>query len=117
MLVIDAKHLLLLKLTALFNMKLQFIKDAARGVFILCKTSNPSSAQIQTLPIAGKGHAVFEEVALLAQTEWNTLNNVGLVVGATDHDALTRARAIAPDLWILAPGEHYIHIYTYIYIY
>jgi orotidine-5'-phosphate decarboxylase len=84
--------------------KLQFIKDAGRGVFILCKTSNPSSSQIQTLPIAGKGHAVFEAVALLAQTEWNTLNNVGLVVGATDHDALTRARAIAPNLWILAPG-------------
>jgi orotidine-5'-phosphate decarboxylase len=100
----DDADLLIPLLAAFVNSKLQFIKDAARGVFILCKTSNPSSSQIQTLPIAGKGHAVFEEVALLAQIEWNTLNNVGLVVGATDHDALTRARAIAPDLWILAPG-------------
>lgn len=35
---------------------------------------------------------------------WNKDNNVGLVVGATDADALARVRAVAPDLWILAPG-------------
>ncbi|CAM9154131.1 unnamed protein product, partial [Sphacelaria rigidula] len=35
---------------------------------------------------------------------WNGSNNVGLVVGATDTDALSRARAAAPGLWILAPG-------------
>lgn len=29
---------------------------------------------------------------------------MGLVVGATDAEALARVRAAAPDLWILAPG-------------
>lgn len=38
---------------------------------------------------------------------WNGDNNVGLVVGATDADALARVRAAAPGLWILAPGTVY----------
>ena len=41
---------------------------------------------------------------MLASTIWNTNNNVGLVVGATDVDAIARVRALAPSLWILAPG-------------
>ncbi|KAG5182825.1 orotidine-5'-phosphate decarboxylase [Tribonema minus] len=80
-----------------------FIKDPSRGVFVLCKTSNPSSKEVQSLRLAGSNLAVFEQVAALAQG-WNTANNVGLVVGATDADALRRARAAAPGLWILAPG-------------
>jgi uridine monophosphate synthetase len=46
---------------------------------------------------------LYEHVARRAQ-EWNTLGNVGLVVGATYPQALQRARAAAPDLWILVPG-------------
>ncbi|CAM9844756.1 unnamed protein product, partial [Discosporangium mesarthrocarpum] len=80
-----------------------FLTNPARGVFILCKTSNPSSDEVQSLRLEGKGRAVFEEMAALANS-WNVDNNVGLVVGATDVDALRRARAAAPKLWILAPG-------------
>ncbi|CAM9223990.1 unnamed protein product, partial [Ectocarpus sp. 13 AM-2016] len=80
-----------------------FLKDPARGVFVLCKTSNKSSNELQTLPVGNSGKALFEEVASLCQS-WNKDNNVGLVVGATDADALARVRAAAPDLWILAPG-------------
>jgi uridine monophosphate synthetase len=39
----------------------------------------------------------------LAQ-QWNTNDNLGLVVGATQPESLARVRAAAPDLWILAPG-------------
>jgi uridine monophosphate synthetase len=35
---------------------------------------------------------------------WNTSDNLGLVVGATDPIALAEVRATAPDLWLLAPG-------------
>jgi uridine monophosphate synthetase len=35
---------------------------------------------------------------------WNAQNNVGLVVGATQPESLARVRAIAPEVWILAPG-------------
>ena len=46
---------------------------------------------------------VHEHVARLAQ-QWNTKNNIGLVVGATQPEALARVRAAAPNLWFLAPG-------------
>jgi uridine monophosphate synthetase len=42
-------------------------------------------------------------VAKLAQ-QWDTKNNVGLVVGATYPEALARIRDVTPDLWFLAPG-------------
>eukprot|EP01047_Picozoa_sp_COSAG01_P063419 COSAG01_NODE_8217_length_2871_cov_2.647908_1_plen_379_part_00 len=80
-----------------------FLVDATRGSFVLCKTSNPGSNEVQTLPLAAGG-TVFQQVAQMAQQSWNKNKNVGLVVGATDTDALTKARAAAPDLWILAPG-------------
>jgi uridine monophosphate synthetase len=80
-----------------------FLKDGTKGAFVLCKTSNPGSNEVQTLKLAS-GESVFEAVAKRAESEWNANNNLGLVVGATDTDALKRARAAAPSLWILAPG-------------
>jgi orotate phosphoribosyltransferase len=80
-----------------------FLKDATKGAFVLCKTSNPGSNEVQTLRLAS-GESVFEAVASRADSEWNANNNLGLVVGATDTDALKRARTAAPNLWILAPG-------------
>lgn len=82
-----------------------FLRDPARGVFLLCKTSNPGSADLQDLPVldGGRPRPLYERVAELAQG-WNTRDNVGLVVGATHPHVLAQVRAIAPDLWILAPG-------------
>lgn len=84
-----------------------FLREAERGVFLLCKTSNLGAADVQDLTLlASKGGPtlrVYEQVALLAQ-EWNQKGNLGLVVGATHPEALRRVRALAPDLWILAPG-------------
>jgi len=82
-----------------------FLTDPRRGVFLLCKTSNPSARNLQDLPLAGgyQPRLVYERVAELAR-EWNGHNNLGLVVGATHPAALARVRQIAPDLWILAPG-------------
>jgi orotidine-5'-phosphate decarboxylase len=31
-----------------------FLKDPTKGAFVLCKTSNPGSNELQTLPIVGK---------------------------------------------------------------
>jgi uridine monophosphate synthetase len=85
-----------------------FIEDPAHGIFLLCKTSNPGSKDLQDLRIlSGEGVSsaqyLYEHVAKLAQA-WNTRGNVGLVVGATHPAELRRVRALAPDLWILAPG-------------
>lgn len=79
-----------------------FLNDPERAVFLLCKTSNPGAADLQDLSLVG-GQRLYEQVALLAKG-WNRSDNLGLVVGATQPDALRAVRRIAPDLWILAPG-------------
>ena len=79
-----------------------FLKDHEKGVFLLCKTSNPGSGDLQDVHLEN-GLTLYEHVAKLAQG-WNTKNNIGLVVGATHVDAMKRVRAAAPDLWFLAPG-------------
>lgn len=82
-----------------------FLENPARGVFLLCKTSNPGAGDLQDLPLAGevRHFTLYEKVAMLAQ-RWNANNNLGLVVGATDPAAIRNVRKVAPDLWILAPG-------------
>lgn len=81
-----------------------FLKDPAHGCFLLCKTSNPGASDLQDLTLAGDDPlALYEKVAQLAQT-WNTHGNLGLVVGATQPQALRRVRQAAPDLWFLSPG-------------
>ncbi|MCC6300351.1 MAG: orotidine-5'-phosphate decarboxylase [Anaerolineales bacterium] len=98
-----------------------FLNYPEKGVFLLCKTSNAGSGDLQDLrvtidnrPLTIEGASsstvhrpssvpLYEHVAHLAQ-QWNTNNNIGLVVGATHLDALKRVRAAAPDLWFLAPG-------------
>ena len=79
-----------------------FLRNPERGVFLLCKTSNPGSVDLQDLTLSG-GRYLYEQVASLAQ-EWNIYDNVGLVVGATQPEALHRIRSLAPDIWLLAPG-------------
>ena len=88
-----------------------FLVDPERGAFLLCKTSNEGAADLQDSILAehkqipGKivPRFLYEKVALLA-TQWNVNDNLGLVVGATQLEALARVRTFAPDLWILAPG-------------
>ncbi len=81
-----------------------FIRRAEKGAFLLCKTSNPGAGDLQDLELKAAGSMrLFEKVALLAE-EWNTLNNIGLVVGATQPASLAAVRKAAPNLWILAPG-------------
>jgi len=83
-----------------------FLSWKEKGVFLLCKTSNPGAADLQDLIIMnGESQAMplYLHVAGLAQG-WNTRDNIGLVVGATHPEALKRVREAAPDLWILVPG-------------
>jgi uridine monophosphate synthetase len=83
-----------------------FIANHEKGVFLLCKTSNPGAGDLQDLMVnaaQGSPVPVYEHVAMLAQ-QWNTKNNIGLVVGATQLEALARVRLAAPGLWFLAPG-------------
>ncbi len=83
-----------------------FLKREDRGVFILCRTSNPGSADFQALMCStrvGESRPLYEHVALKAK-EWNRAGNVGLVVGATNLGDLRRVRELCPDMVILVPG-------------
>lgn len=79
-----------------------FLQRDDRGVFILCRTSNPGGADLQDLVLA-EGDRLYERVATLASV-WNHNDNVGLVVGATAPEELADVREIAPDLPFLVPG-------------
>ncbi|MCW1971168.1 MAG: orotidine-5'-phosphate decarboxylase [Anaerolineae bacterium] len=89
-----------------------FFDRPERGVFVLCKTSNKGGDEFQKLQVLDHGQGLmvngatrnlYEVVAQRAQA-WNTLDNVCLVVGTTDPSAMGKVRAVAPDLWFLAPG-------------
>jgi uridine monophosphate synthetase len=79
-----------------------FIQNSEKGIFLLCKTSNPCAGDLQDLALES-GEPLHIHVARLAQA-WNVRNNVGLVVGATYPEALSRVREVVPDMWFLAPG-------------
>jgi uridine monophosphate synthetase len=78
-----------------------FLGYPGRGVFVLCKTSNPSADEVQRL--AARDGPLYLEIARLAQ-RWAGPEQLGLVVGATDAEALAAVRRIAPQSWLLAPG-------------
>ena len=79
-----------------------FLSYEDKGVFVLCKTSNPGAREFQDLGLAS-GRRLFEEVASRA-SKWNTRGNVGLVVGATYPDDLATVRGLCPAMPVLLPG-------------
>jgi orotidine-5'-phosphate decarboxylase len=79
-----------------------FLAYADRGVFVLCRTSNPGASQVQDLLLTDGRH-LYEAVAEQAKG-WNIRGNVGLVVGATWPEQLARLRALCPDMTFLLPG-------------
>jgi len=78
-----------------------FIENSEKGVFILCRTSNISAAELQDLEV--ENHKLYEQVANLA-VELNTNDNIGLVIGATAPSEIEKIRGIAPNLPFLIPG-------------
>ena len=79
-----------------------FFAHAGKGVIVLCRTSNPGSADIQSIETS---HGpLYTHVARRAATEWSRLGDVALVVGATYPDELATVRSIVGDLPLLVPG-------------
>lgn len=82
-------------------------KEENRGIFVLVKTSNPSSGEFQDKLIDGKPlyELVGEKVA-----EWGELHSgddysyVGAVVGATYPEMGKVLRKLMPKTYILVPG-------------
>jgi len=82
-----------------------FISYADRGVFILCRTSNPGAKDFQDLLVTNGTSAVplYQEVSRKAG-EWNQHGNIGLVVGATWPQEIELIRKQNPDMPLLIPG-------------
>ncbi|MCL2356246.1 MAG: orotidine-5'-phosphate decarboxylase [Defluviitaleaceae bacterium] len=80
-----------------------------KGIFVLVKTSNPGSRDIQDL-ILQNGKPLYEHVGGLVEA-WGAdfigesgYSAVGAVVGATHPDEAARLRKIMPHTFFLVPG-------------
>ena len=72
------------------------------GVIALCRTSNPGSADLQSLDCGGE--PLYVRVARMVADQWSGHGECGLVVGATYPDELGVVRGVVGDLPILVPG-------------
>ena len=80
-----------------------FLEYRDRGVFILCRSSNPGAGDFQDLKVGGSGEPVYRTVAAQAM-EWTSADNLGLVVGATYPAEMKQLRELCPDTPFLIPG-------------
>lgn len=81
-----------------------YLKYADKGVIVLCRTSNPGGSDLQFLDVAPNNQPLYLHVAKLAAQQWNSSNQIGLVVGATFPEEIAKVRAIAGELPLLIPG-------------
>jgi len=80
-----------------------YLRYEGKGAILLCRTSNPGGDDLQDLRLES-GERVYERIARLAATTWNSGGQIGLVVGATYPAEIARVREIAPTLPLLIPG-------------
>ncbi len=83
-------------------------KEYAKGLFVLVKTSNPGSGQLQDLDLGGK--TLYEHVGSLV-SQWGEdfigqsgYSSIGAVVGATHPSQAKKLREQMPHTFFLVPG-------------
>ncbi|MEK7817492.1 MAG: orotidine-5'-phosphate decarboxylase, partial [Actinomycetota bacterium] len=90
-----------------------FISDCeayGTGIFVLAKTSNPASAELQDLTVGSDSRPFYEHVAELVRDWGSSLtgaegySSVGAVVGATQPEIAIRLREVLPKAFFLMPG-------------
>ena len=87
---------------------LKICNEEDKGIFVLVKTSNPSSGELQDRKIGEK--TIYETMAEMCE-KWGGMapgsygyTAVGAVVGATYPEQLRELRAKAPSTFFLVPG-------------
>ncbi len=84
-------------------------KEYGKGIFVLVKTSNKSSGELQDLKLED-GRTIYEKVAELVSSWGDELvgeygySSVGAVVGATYPIQIKELREIMPKTFFLIPG-------------
>lgn len=83
-----------------------YLQYPGKGVFLLCRTSNPGGDDLQSQRLASiEGQPLlYEHIARQVQGAWNPNGQVGLVVGATYPAEIARVRELAPTVPLLIPG-------------
>lgn len=87
---------------------IQDVKDYDKGMFILVKTSNPTSGQLQDL--ITEGRSIYEVVAEMVNNWSKDLigeqgySSIGAVVGANYPEQAKRLRNLMPSSYFLVPG-------------
>ena len=85
-----------------------YLRYPGKGLFLLCRTSNPGGSDLQAQRLTGAngqpGDLLYEHIARLAAGPWNGSGQLGLVVGATFPAEIERVRTLAPGLPLLIPG-------------
>ncbi|ATZ61804.2 MAG: orotidine-5'-phosphate decarboxylase [Methanosarcinales archaeon Met12] len=77
-----------------------FLNYEDKGVFVLCRTSNPSASEFQNI-----GTKPLYQIVAEHAVKWNVHENCGLVVGATWPDEIKKIRTImGEDMLMLIPG-------------
>ncbi len=72
------------------------------SVFVLCRTSNPGSGDLQALVVDGE--PLYRRVARQLTAQWGDSGRLGLVVGATHPMELAEVRSIIGRVPLLVPG-------------
>ena len=89
------------------NPFIKVCKEEKKGIFVLVKTSNPSSGELQDRQVDGK--PIYEIVGEMVD-KWgsecmgNSYSYVGAVVGATYPEQGKILRKVMPRTFILVPG-------------
>ena len=80
-----------------------FLGYRDRGVFVLCRTSNPGSNDLQMVA-DHHGKPLYQRLAEKAVREWNGYGNVALVMGASSPEAIAWVRSLTLAMPLLIPG-------------
>ncbi len=77
-----------------------------KGVILLCRTSNPGGSDLQFLNVGSDSapEKLYERVAHLVASQWNSTGQCALVVGATFPGEIARVREIVGNMPLLVPG-------------
>lgn len=85
-------------------------KDYNKGLFILVKTSNPNSGEVQDIIVGDQGLQFYEYMGQLV-SKWGEhfigkygFSQIGAVVGATYPEQGTKLREMLPHTFFLVPG-------------
>ncbi len=94
-----------------YEMLAPFLRRAGKGVFVLCRTTNPDARAVQELATNAL-QPLWEAIALQVKA-LDEAERIGLVAGALergdlgealDGGALARLRQLDPRSWLLIPG-------------